>query len=122
MPTLEEKATSEMQKKVEELKQRRTRVMLGGGPDKIDKQHKAGKLTARERIEELVDADSFEEDRPVRTTSLHYFGMADKEMPADGVVTGAGQLPGGSFTSPARTSPSRAARPAKCTPSKWPRP
>jgi len=94
MPTLEEKATSEMQKKVEELKQRRTRVMLGGGPDKIDKQHKAGKLTARERIEELVDADSFEEDGLFAQHRSTNFGMADKEMPADGVVTGAGSIAG----------------------------
>ncbi len=94
MPTLEEKATSEMQKKVEQLKQRRTRVMLGGGPDKIDKQHKAGKLSARERIEELVDADSFEEDGLFAQHRSTNFGMADKEMPADGVVTGAGSIAG----------------------------
>jgi methylmalonyl-CoA carboxyltransferase large subunit len=83
-----------MQKKVEELKQRRTRVMLGGGVDKIEKQHKAGKLTARERIEELVDADSFEEDGLFAQHRSTNFGMADKEMPADGVVTGAGSIAG----------------------------
>jgi methylmalonyl-CoA carboxyltransferase large subunit len=94
MPTLEEKATSEMQKKVDELKQRRAKVMLGGGADKIEKQHKAGKLSARERIEELVDADSFEEDGLFAQHRSTNFGMADKEMPADGVVTGAGSIAG----------------------------
>ena len=48
MPILEEKAASAMQKKVDELKKRRAKVMLGGGADKIEKQHKAGKMTARE--------------------------------------------------------------------------
>ena len=44
-----------MQKKIDELKKRRARVMLGGGADKLEKQRKAGKMTARERIEALVD-------------------------------------------------------------------
>jgi methylmalonyl-CoA carboxyltransferase large subunit len=68
--------------------------MLGCGADKIEKQHKAGILSARERIEELVDADSFEEDGLFAQHRSTNFGMADKEMPADGVVTGAGSIAG----------------------------
>ncbi len=50
-----------MQKKVDELKARRAEVMLGGGADKLEKQRQAGKMTARERIEALIDPDSFDE-------------------------------------------------------------
>jgi methylmalonyl-CoA carboxyltransferase large subunit len=94
MPTLEEKATSLMQKKVEELKERRARVMLGGGADKIAKLHKAGKMSARERIEALVDPDSFEENGLFAQHRATMFGMEGKDMPADGVVTGAGSVAG----------------------------
>jgi methylmalonyl-CoA carboxyltransferase large subunit len=94
MPTLEEKATSPMQKKVEELKKRRAKVMLGGGADKIEKQHKAGKMSARERIDALVDQDSFEENGLFAEHRSTMFGMEGKDMPADGVVTGAGSVAG----------------------------
>jgi methylmalonyl-CoA carboxyltransferase 12S subunit len=94
MAILEEKATSPMQKKVDELKKRRAHVMLGGGADKIEKQHKAGKMTARERIDALVDPDSFEENGLFAEHRSTMFGMEDKEMPADGVVTGAGSVAG----------------------------
>jgi methylmalonyl-CoA carboxyltransferase 12S subunit len=94
MAILEEKATSPMQKKVDELKKRRAHVMLGGGADKIEKQHKAGKMTARERIDALVDPDSFEENGLFAKHRSTMFGMEDKEMPADGVVTGAGSVAG----------------------------
>ncbi|MDR3746257.1 MAG: carboxyl transferase domain-containing protein [Acidobacteriaceae bacterium] len=83
-----------MQTKIEELKKRRAKVMLGGGPDKIEKQHKAGKLTARERITELVDPDSFEENGLFAQHRATMFGMEGKDMPADGVVTGAGSVGG----------------------------
>jgi methylmalonyl-CoA carboxyltransferase large subunit len=94
MPTLEEKTTSTMQLKIDELKQRRADVMLGGGEDKIEKQHKAGKLTARERIEALVDPDSFEEAGLFAEHRSVLFGMEGKSMPADGVVTGAASVTG----------------------------
>jgi methylmalonyl-CoA carboxyltransferase large subunit len=83
-----------MQKKVDELKQRRARVMLGGGADKLEKQHKAGKLTARERIDALVDPDSFEETGLFAQHRATLFGMDGKDMPADGVVTGAASIGG----------------------------
>ena len=94
MPTLEDKAISPMQQKVAELKQRSEHVMLGGGADKIEKQHKTGKLSARERIEALVDPNSFEEAGLFAEHRSTLFGMAGKEMPADGVVTGAGSVAG----------------------------
>src|ERR1035437_1468408 len=94
MPILEETATSEMQKRVAELKKRRAKTMLGGGQDKIEKQHKAGKMTARERIEALVDPDSFEENGLFAEHRATQFGMSHKEMPADGVVTGAASVAG----------------------------
>jgi methylmalonyl-CoA carboxyltransferase large subunit len=83
-----------MQKKVEELKQRRAHVMLGGGADKLEKQRKAGKMTARERIEALVDKDSFRENGMFAEHRAVMFGMEGKEMPADGVVTGAASVAG----------------------------
>jgi methylmalonyl-CoA carboxyltransferase large subunit len=83
-----------MQKKVEELKKRRAKVMLGGGADKLEKQRKAGKLTARERIEALVDPDSFEENGLFAEHRSTMFGMEGKDMPADGVVTGAASVAG----------------------------
>ena len=83
-----------MQKKIDDLKQRREKVMLGGGADRIEKQHKAGKLSARERIDALVDPDSFEESGLFAEHRSTLFGMEGKELPADGVVTGAGSVAG----------------------------
>jgi methylmalonyl-CoA carboxyltransferase 12S subunit len=72
-------------------------------------------MTARERIDALVDAGSFEEFGLFAQHRQQHFGMAGKEVPADGVVTGAGAIAGGSSTWPARTSPCSAARPARST-------
>jgi methylmalonyl-CoA carboxyltransferase 12S subunit len=96
MPILEEAAvaTTAMRKKVEELKKRRVKVMLGGGADKLEKQRQAGKLTARERVEALVDPDSFEENGLFAQHRSTMFGMEGKDMPADGVVTGAASIAG----------------------------
>jgi propionyl-CoA carboxylase beta chain len=66
----------------------------GGGSQKVDKQHEAGKLTARERIELLVDAGTFVELDRLRTHTCLDFGMADKKVPGDGIVTGYGQIDG----------------------------
>jgi methylmalonyl-CoA carboxyltransferase 12S subunit len=94
MPIVEEAVATEMQKKVAELKTRRAKVMLGGGANKIEKQHKAGKMTARERIDALVDPNSFEESGLFAEHRAVMFGMEDKDMPADGVVTGAASVAG----------------------------
>jgi methylmalonyl-CoA carboxyltransferase 12S subunit len=79
---------------VEELRTRRAEVQLGGGKDRTDKQHASGKLTARERIESLVDSGSFQELELFARHRATMFGMADKDFPADGVVTGCATIDG----------------------------
>ena len=64
------------------------KIKLGGGEDKIAKQHKSGKLTARERIELLGDEGSFEETDRFAKHRATNFGLEGKDFPADGVVTG----------------------------------
>ena len=79
---------------LEKLEERRARARAGGGEARIEAQHKRGKLTARERIDLLLDRGSFEEfDMFVehRTTE---FGMAAQKIPGDGVVTGWGTVNG----------------------------
>ena len=83
-----------IEEKIEALNQRKDDLLLGGGHDKIDKQHKSGSLTARERINALVDQDSFQESGLFALHRCTHFGMAGKKMPADGVITGAGSING----------------------------
>jgi len=79
---------------VEELRRRRAAAEIGGGEDRIEAQHAKGKMTARERIEFLVDEGTFTEiDTFVEHRSTN-FGMADKEFPGDAVVTGYGDVDG----------------------------
>src|SRR3954464_12759817 len=83
-----------MQKMLEGLERRRTGARLGGGTRRIDAQHAKGKLTARERLDVLLDPGSFEEwDTFVEHRSSD-FGMADQKIPGDGVVTGYGTING----------------------------
>jgi methylmalonyl-CoA carboxyltransferase large subunit len=79
---------------VAELRTKRSEIELGGGKERADKQHAAGKLTARERIARLVDQNSFQELELFARHRSTYFGMADKEFPADGVVTGCATIDG----------------------------
>ena len=83
-----------MKDKIEDLRRRRALAELGGGADKLDKQRQAGKLTARERITALVDADSFDETGLFAAHTATLFGMAGKVLPADGVITGAAAIGG----------------------------
>jgi propionyl-CoA carboxylase beta chain len=83
-----------MHEVIEELEKKRQAAALGGGQERIDTQHKRGKLTARERIELLLDEDSFEEWDTFVEHRCADFGMADKKVPGDGVVTGTGMLNG----------------------------
>ncbi|GAB4299643.1 MAG: acyl-CoA carboxylase subunit beta [Ignavibacteriaceae bacterium] len=77
-----------MKEKTEELKKRKEKALLGGGKDRIKAQHDKGKLTARERIELLVDQGSFEEiDMFVKHRATD-FGLDKIHYPGDGVVTG----------------------------------
>src|SRR5207244_4873380 len=79
---------------LEKLEERRERGRAGGGRARIEAQHKRGKLTARERLELLMDKGSFEEfDMFVESRSAE-FGMEKTKIPGDGVVTGWGTVNG----------------------------
>ncbi|MBN8190862.1 acyl-CoA carboxylase subunit beta [Bacillus sp. NTK074B] len=80
--------------KINELYDRRREVELGGGDQKIDKQHEKGKLTARERIDLLVDPGSFVELNPFIEHRCSDFGLDGMQGPGDGVVTGYGKVNG----------------------------
>src|SRR5574337_319842 len=83
-----------MQEIIQQLEDKRAKARLGGGQKRIDAQHARGKLTARERIELLLDEGSFEEwDMFVEHRSAD-FGMAANKIPGDGVVTGYGMING----------------------------
>ncbi len=73
---------------IEEFKERMRLSREGGGPERHEAQHAAGKLTARERIELFVDPGTFEETDALVEHDCHDFGMDDKRYPGDGVVTG----------------------------------
>ncbi len=92
-PTVNSKKAT-MADKVAELRAKRAELGLGGGKDRITKQHESGKLTARERVAKLVDKESFEEIGLFARHRATYFGMADKDLPADGVVTGCATIDG----------------------------
>lgn len=74
------------------LHQAKQRLSLGGGAERAAKQHKDGKLTARERLELLLDRDTFQEMGLFAQHRATFFGMAGKDLPADGVVTGSGKV------------------------------
>ena len=86
--------TSLLRPLVEDLHERRAKARLGGGPERIAKQHGAGKLTARERIDLLVDEGSFVELGIHAQPHFSQQAMAGREAPADGVVTGYGKVDG----------------------------
>jgi len=83
-----------MQTIVEELDRRREAAKQGGGERRIAAQHAKGKLTARERIDMLLDEGSFEEFDMFVEHRATDFGMADQKIPGDGVVTGHGTING----------------------------
>jgi methylmalonyl-CoA carboxyltransferase 12S subunit len=83
-----------MQQRIEDLRKRTAKAKLGGGADKLEKQHQQGKQTARERIELMVDEGSFEETGLFAEHRSTLFGMENKTFPADGVVTGAASIGG----------------------------
>ncbi len=83
-----------MQKIIAALEQRRSEARLGGGQKRIEAQHGKGKLTARERLEVLLDPGSFEEYDMFVTHRAVDFGMEQNIIPGDGVVTGWGTING----------------------------
>ncbi|WP_376792841.1 acyl-CoA carboxylase subunit beta [Thermoflexus sp.] len=80
--------------RLEQLRRLRAEAQLGGGPERIAQQHAKGKLTARERLELLLDKGSFREIDPFVTTRVADFGLAERRYLGDGVVTGWGTIDG----------------------------
>ena len=103
---------------IEQLEYKRAAARLGGGEKRIAAQHAKGKLTARERLELLLDQGTFEEWDMFVEHRCTDFGMADHKVPGDGVVTGYGMINAAWSLSSARTSPSSAARCLKPMPRK----
>ncbi len=83
-----------IEEKIQKLQERKAELRQGGGAERVEKQHQSGKLTARERIERVADPNSFQEFGMFAKHRATEFGMAGKEFPADGVVTGAAQVDG----------------------------
>jgi propionyl-CoA carboxylase beta chain len=79
---------------LDDLRRRRERILGMGGADRVRRQHDGGKLTARERLDVLLDPGSFVEIDPFVTPRSRDFGLDRVEAPADGVVTGHGTIEG----------------------------
>src|ERR1700739_3125678 len=77
---------------MEQLRRISEEAEAGGGPDRREREHKAGKLSARERIELLLDEGTFEEIDKLVTHRCRDFGMDDQVIPGDGFVTGYGYI------------------------------
>ncbi|MBT5373920.1 MAG: methylmalonyl-CoA carboxyltransferase, partial [Rhodospirillaceae bacterium] len=83
-----------MQEILRQLEEKRARARAGGGQRRVDSQHKKGKLSARERIDLLLDPGSFEEWDMFVEHRCNEFGMGEQAIPGDGVVTGYGTING----------------------------
>src|SRR6266540_3139197 len=83
-----------LQDRFEELSRRNQQADEAGGPERIERHHKAGKKTARERLEILLDKGSFAEVDRFVLHQIHDFGMDAQRIPGDGVVTGSGRVHG----------------------------
>ncbi|MCE3232509.1 MAG: accD5 [Rickettsiaceae bacterium] len=79
---------------VEQLEKKRKNARLGGGQKRLDSQHDSGKLSARERLEVLLDPDSFEEYGMFVEHRCNDFGLNKNKVPGDGVITGSGTING----------------------------
>jgi acetyl-CoA carboxylase carboxyltransferase component len=93
-PVQETSAFRSAEEKLEELRRRKEAAMLGGGTRRIEAQHQKGKLTARERLDLLLDPGSFNELDMFVTHRCSDFGLEAQKYPGDGVVTGYGQIGG----------------------------
>ncbi len=76
------------------LRSKKAHIVAGGGPGRVKKQHDAGKLTARERIETLLDPGTFQEENVFVSHRNTDFGLDKQDLPGDGVVTGHGYVNG----------------------------
>ncbi|MEW5900800.1 MAG: acyl-CoA carboxylase subunit beta [Acidobacteriota bacterium] len=83
-----------IQKKIDDLREKNRQAELGGGAERIEKQHQSGKLTARERIGLLLDEGSFQEMDKLVVHQSRDFGMEKKRVLGDGVVSGHGRIDG----------------------------
>ncbi|MEM1322047.1 MAG: acyl-CoA carboxylase subunit beta [Bacteroidota bacterium] len=83
-----------MQEQLKQLEKKNEKALLGGGANRIEKQHDKGKLTARERIHFLMDKGSFEEIGMLVTHRSTDFGMENQQFFGDGVITGYGTISG----------------------------
>jgi propionyl-CoA carboxylase beta chain len=83
-----------LEQKLEELKKRDGLAEAGGGPERRERQHKEGKMSARERIAFLLDENTFEETDKLVTHRCTDFGMAEQKVYGDGFVTGFGRIEG----------------------------
>lgn len=82
------------EQRVAQLEQLNAEAIVGGGPDRLKKHKDGGRLTARERLDVLLDPGSFVEMDRFVTHRSQNFGMADKKTPGDGVITGYGRING----------------------------
>src|SRR3989441_1227346 len=87
-------ASMSLHERFDELARRHAEAELGGGEERIRRQHKAGKKTARERLDLLLDPGSFTEIDKFVVHQGHDFGMDEQRFPGDGVVTGSGRIHG----------------------------
>ena len=83
-----------MDDRLDQLRELRAEAEAGGGPERVDRQHERGKLTARERIDYFLDDGSFNEFDQFRTHRCTNFGMEERRLLTDGVVTGYGTVNG----------------------------
>ncbi len=82
------------EKQLEILRERRAKVLAGGGEDKLQERHAKGLLGARERLLALFQPDTFQEIATHAKHAAKHFGLADKELPSDGVIVGTGFVDG----------------------------
>src|SRR5215510_12624695 len=87
-------ASMSLDERFDELARRHAEAELGGGEERIRRQHKAGKKTARERLDLLLDPGTFLEFDRLVVHQTHDFEMGEHKVPGDGVVTGAGRIHG----------------------------
>ena len=83
-----------MQLKIQDLEKRNDKAFAGGGPERIAKHKQGGRLTARERVEVLLDPGSFVETDRFMTHRCTNFGMEKNKVPGDGIITGYGRING----------------------------
>ena len=83
-----------LEQKLAELKKRDQLAQEGGGAQRRERQHKEGKMSARERMEFLLDEGTFEETDKLVTHRCHDFGMEDQKFYGDGFITGYGRVEG----------------------------